>query len=157
MRRRGMDWEGSVTLPQTIGANSIGTHYIVTPSTVSEEFTDPTLTRSRLQLTIENAAGYGMGAYGIIAWPDKNDTSPGALEAPDPFLNPSMDWVMHGYFLIPSGTNLIYPGGGSEGALESKAQRKLGNMYGILFVISTHASSASVVYATGARCLIKDG
>jgi hypothetical protein len=153
-----MDWEGAFSVAANLPINGIGTHYIVDPSTVKDEYTDPTLTRTRLNMLIRNTGGLrAHGAYGVIAWPDKNNTPPGALEAPDPFLNPHLDWVMHAYYSIADGTNLYYPGGTEVGALESSAQRRLGNMFGILFVISSASFSQDTVeYTTGARCLLKD-
>ncbi len=158
--KRAFDWEGSLAANTLVPANSLSNFYIVNPSTVRDNYTDPTLVKTRLQLALVNIStgSPAFGAWGVIEWPDINDNPPAAGESPDPLLRPSMDWIMHNFYSVPfAGTAsvLIYPGGNSTVA-DSKAKRRLGNEKGILFVISTGIASADVRFQAGARCLLQE-
>jgi len=158
--RRGMDWEGASFGNFALPQNSIAAQYLVLPSTVREQYTDPTLTVTRVALTIENedVDDWAAGAWGVIAWDDRDDTVPGAGELPDPEDDPEFDWILHNFYRIPparTSHTFIYPGGAIETSV-SHAQRKLGNTKGILLVCSSAAVAATVGIAFAGRCLLKD-
>ena len=155
-----MDWIGaSTTTSLVIPANDTQANYIVLPSEVRDQFTDPTLVRTRGQLILSaGAAGITSGACGIIDWTDNNDTPPAAGEAPSPLIA-TFDWIWHTYFFTTGATQLasFYNDGGSGQSIDSKAMRRLGGRKGILFVISLLTGAiTSVSYQFGVRCLLKD-
>ncbi len=160
-----MDWIGSSTAAViTVAPGAVNAQYLVLPSEVQEQFTDPTLVRTRGDLIVTSAlfaSGFMRAAVGIIPWDDSNDTPPVSPETPSPLSSTSMDWIWHDWIFQPVSTgNLSYQASiGSAGgtAVDSKAMRRLGGRRGILLVLENASTSINSITAMyGFRCLLKD-
>ena len=156
-----MDWIGAATgATQVLAAGTRNAQYLVLPSELQAQFTDPTLMRTVAQADIRSlVAGTIFGAVGIITWDDVNDTPPAAGEAPGPFANPNADWLWHSYFFNANG-GLVVQATFSDGfatRADSKARRRLGTHRGILMVVENSSLSGQAISCLfGGRCLIKD-
>ena len=151
-----MDWIGSsLSLTQSLAANTTVAHYIVLPSEVRDQFIDPTLICTRGSFAAYAAAAPVMAAIGIIDWMDQDDTPPASADAPSP-LTATHDWIWHSFLQVPTGAGATLSTFGQADGIDSKAMRRLGGRKGILLVISNLVTSASFNYLFGVRCLLKD-
>ena len=157
--RRGMDWAGGQTgAVISLAPNTFSAGYIVSPSTIRTEYTDPTLVRTRgMAIFGRTQAGFIAGAIGIIDWPDVDDVTPAAADIPLPASFADMDWIWYKHLL---GQPVVVSSQLKDIDIEidSKAMRRLGNRKGILLVVQSLAiSTATFTFGFGARCLLKDG
>jgi len=155
-----MDWIGaSTTGTQTLATNDTVAQYIVLPSEIRDQFTDPTLVRTRGQFVCSGITGGFSAAVGIIDWLDNNDTPPAAAEAPSPLIA-TFDWIWHSYIFTTTAGGVLsgnWTDGGTGRSIDSKAMRRLGGRKGILIVVSNLSGSAgSLQFQWGIRCLLKD-
>jgi len=164
--RRGMEWVSAATVGTiTLTAGSFSTNWIVLPST-ARAYVNPTLVRTRGQVHLhtDDIAGEYYGAFGLIAWADRDDTVPDSNNVPRPYQDPDLDWIYHSYFHASSTLLTEVPvwafgwtDGGPGQSVDSRAMRKLGADDGVLFVMENgSASSGSVETGYGFRCLIKE-
>lgn len=156
--RRPMDWEYSLVQVGAVAAAGKASAFVVLPSELNAEYTDPTLMATRLVSSVLWAAGStygGAAAWGLIAWDDINDTPPVGAECPGPFTNGNLDWIMrqvHPNAGAATGS-LVQPG---DNTVVAKSRRRLGTSRGILAVLETNsAGTLSGAYAD-VRCLIKE-
>jgi hypothetical protein len=155
-----MDWEYVFFRIGEFQDADKATLYVVLPSELNKEYTDPTLMATRAIFTAKTnglpTAGGASVSLGVIAWDDINDTAPIGAEAPGPISNGNLDWVLRQTFPIAVGT----PSGTTYSlALDemymSKARRRLGTSRGVLAVIEV--IGVGLVSATGEiRCLVKE-
>jgi len=138
-----MDWEYALIEFGAIAANSKSAAYVVLPSELNAQYTDPTLMASRLisgYISASNVTLAGAVAFGLIAWDDLNDVAPVGAELPGPITNGNLDWIIRQFLgpQVPSAVNGYYVSPG-DSSVSSKARRRLGSSRGILAVIETYS------------------
>jgi len=154
--RRPMDWEYAFAQVNAIAAGGKASFFVVLPSELNAEYTDPTLMAARLVTSVRTSTvGVGAVAIGLIAWDDINDTPPIGLECPGPITNGNLDWVARQLHLRVN--NAIGATSDSNDGFSylSKARRRLGSSRSILAVIETIGVAADSI-AVDARVLIKE-
>jgi hypothetical protein len=133
------------------GGATSGSAYVVDPSTLRLDYTDPTLMYTLVQIAITTSAanlvGGGLIGFGLIEWMDVNDTIP--TDPPLPVTDGDRDWIYRFVAPVPvnnSGailTQFFSPG--TEKLQESHAKRRLGQTKGILGVFQSFLSPCGSV------------
>ena len=155
--RGSFDWECAQVFGEGFPATGVGANWIVLPSTVRFEYTDPTLFATRIFFAARTdaapLAGGSFIGFGVIAWDAIDDTVP--TQIPRPITDCNLDWVTRAVAPVPLGTPA-----GTVFTLTfdfthlSSARRRLGAERGILGVIETDNVAASI--STDTRCLLRE-
>jgi hypothetical protein len=156
-----MDWYHAQITVANLGINQHIAEWLILPSDIQENLTDPTLMAIRAFLNMRTTSeccftGFGgFAGIGVIAWNYVDDNVP--LDIPQ-VLSPDgdMDWIARWIgvapMTTPAGTNLnpnIF-----DNTHLNKARRRLGNDRSLLVVFETVDISAN--YAIDLRALIKE-
>jgi len=153
-----MEWLGaSQTVFGTLGPGVTSAAYIILPSQAAA-FTDATLVRTRGLVVAGGEFGASItadmvGAVGITTWDDNDDTVPAAADRPDPFQDTDHDWLWHAYLYERGQQGTI---AGKHVEIDSRAMRRLGNNKGVLICFRNASAIDDMVFAFGARCLLKE-
>jgi hypothetical protein len=120
---------------------------------IDAAFTEPTLLRSRLTVSIGGTgAASATGIFGLIHMEGNISTPPNAAR---PIADSDADWILWQPFQILTGV----AGGpmGNQGVagfdLDVKSMRKMNSQSHIVFVIETPAGSAAISYQIAGRFL----
>ncbi len=123
---------------------------------IDAAFTEPTLLRSRLTVSIGGTgAASANGVFGLIHM-EGNISTP--INAARPIADSDADWILWQPFQIITGV----AGGpmGNQGVagfdLDVKSMRKMTSQSHIVFVIETPSGSAGISYQVAARFLFLD-
>ena len=158
--KRAMDWQGatmngttSLTIDEIVG------NFIVLPSTLHEQYTDPTLVRTRGSVLLNSGTTTTSGTnfFGIIEWPGEGgeDTLPAGPELPSPRDDPELDWIWWRGYAVRTGTGDVGANGrDKEFEIDSKAMRKIETGHGILMVAHNGGQTQGAFWAS-VRCLFK--
>jgi len=163
---RPMDWVASSFACEDeglVGPCNSAAIYAIPPSLLINDFTDPTLMTSLLDIgcgvTTGNSGTYvGKFYFGLIAWDDINDVVP--ADFPDPFNDSYLDWIGIGALTFSQGASGQGEVGFTtsergDGFVQWNSKRRLGNQKGILLSVynnSTQLLSWKYLY----RALIKE-
>ncbi len=154
--RRPMDWicgdsDGTIV-------NDKFCRWLVPPSILREDFTDPTLmsTMVWLSLVLEGGNSTSVVGFGIIVVSAFDDADPVAAACPGPISDCDADWVYLNY--APSaGLGSVIATMDTELDRRSQAKRRLGNDKAILLVFEGFSlGAASAAGHAHVRCLIKE-
>jgi len=160
---RPVDWIGAqVNADLFILPPAIGTvcEWVVTPSEIAEQFTNPTLMATRMKVAYDALVTLGAGTFqfvavGLIEWMAAADTLP--TPCPDPLLDTDFDWIIRQVFPVGAiaGTSVEISGNTDFGEdYMSAAKRRLETGSGLLLAISVESLTANV--QVDVRCLIKE-
>jgi len=175
--RRKYAWGGArVGGRLTVGADEVIAFWVRAPAGALDNTYSPpqvvepdvTLIRTRCILgfgtdngTVQSAAALNVG-FGIIAWDGLTDDPLDAGLLPHPCLDQSLDWVFRNVQgEVLENIALASNGAASEDAYQSKAQRKLSNGTGLLFVagyttfLGTGPATLTLSFAADIRYLVK--
>ncbi len=141
------------------GTGNIQCDWLILPSELHEQTTDPTLMATRVALAAEVAGGgtltnnESIVALGIIAWNYVDDTIP--TPCPGPLRDCDADWI---YWWaapgVPTTSGVFHTNGGADTNILSKARRRLGNDQSLLIAVESLVQSYN--FHLHARCLIKE-
>ncbi|WP_283548166.1 hypothetical protein [Lactiplantibacillus plantarum] len=154
-----MDWLYGEIDGTTDGADPF-CNWLVTPSVLRENFTDPTamslMVWARMAPNEDPTNNSAIGAIGIIAWDAVSDDEPDPC--PGPLTNPERDWMWLWYtpWVANDGTTAdsVSHTWECDLQLRSKARRRLGNQTSLLVVAQSLIIPAQV--HLHARVLIKE-
>ncbi len=152
---RPMDWVSGELNEVQVGATAF-CQWLVLPSYLKENFTDPTAMALRVWATASmTGAGItdAIAGVGIIAWDSVSDATP--APCPGPLTNPELDWMW--LWKVPvTGTtpNTTFYNDRCDSDRGSKARRKLGNQTSLLIVVQSLVLDFR--YHIHARALIKE-
>ncbi len=153
--RRPMDWICG-DFDATVDATKV-CRWLVPPSTLREQFTDPTLMSTMVWLSLgassAPATNTSVGGFGIIVVSAFDDADPTLDACPGPFTDCDADWVYLNFATATQGSR-TFTTMNSELDRRSQAKRRLGNDKGILLVFESN--NFSFDGHAHVRCLIKE-
>jgi hypothetical protein len=150
-----MDW-GGFSASINLASATVSAAWVLPPLTARNSYVDPTIMRTKMQLSMRNSttSGFGLAGVGLIAWDAKDNTVPSP--PPNPVIDHELDWmhlIINPYVSGVAGGSVVDTV--ADSLMLSSAKRRLGNSKGLLMVFANQ-SGASIDFIAYGRYLLKE-